>query len=440
MFYVVMAIWTLVIINLGLSAFSLITRRTPLQAYAWFLRQFNPMTHVERCKSDGYRRAARDSARRTARDTNRATLQGILAQQRPGAAARAPEDAAEGAGDSPGLIRSADTADLAPDLTEPIEAYRGWQVHDDGTLFAVNQQQNWPPGEAAEASCRVGHPHTAPDENCACGFYSATELGDIQTATTDVICWGRVALWGKVIKYTRGYRAQYAYPLALTIYDARPGASVKQTEQLACLIEHKYGIVVEIATKEQWREMLNAPGRTSALLQTGYGSITMSGTTTTSTPNTLWTTMSTITSSSPPPVPLSNLNCRCGARLMQPNPNLLVCGSCGNQLPSPLAASRQSTVHYCCPRCAGVMSRHTGFSDTLRCQKCSWMIAPSASYQQSVAAYKQAQAQQQKLNQLAAQAAKLKAQREAIRASIKIPKPGEMAQELGLALPDPDLE
>lgn len=63
----------------------------------------------------------------------------------------------------------------------------------------------------------------APMEGCNCGVYAARSLstaieyekGDQPGAQKEARVLGRVALWGKVIVYDKGWRGQYAYPQAI---------------------------------------------------------------------------------------------------------------------------------------------------------------------------------------------------------------------------------
>jgi hypothetical protein len=54
-------------------------------------------------------------------------------------------------------------------------------------------------------------PHEAPGEHCTCGIYAVSDLNSALSG--DII--GRIALWGKVVPGTHGWRGQYAYPVEL---------------------------------------------------------------------------------------------------------------------------------------------------------------------------------------------------------------------------------
>jgi hypothetical protein len=128
---------------------------------------------------------------------------------------------------------------VAPDLIEPLLAWRVWQfceprVH---VLHAISSRDIWPPKQRAEAICfavRPGAPedrsHLAPVHTCACGFWAlksregaeqflANRAGFALKHGAPVVnlVWGEVALWGHVIEHRHGYRAQFGYPRSLYV-------------------------------------------------------------------------------------------------------------------------------------------------------------------------------------------------------------------------------
>jgi len=82
--------------------------------------------------------------------------------------------------------------------------------------------------------------HDAPDENCTCGIYAATDIGGIPSPRGGAYVVGKVKLWGKVIPGENGARAQYAYPSLLYANDK------EQAKALAA-----YGVPVERPTSFQ---------------------------------------------------------------------------------------------------------------------------------------------------------------------------------------------
>lgn len=143
------------------------------------------------------------------------------------------------------------TALLVPDGIEPLIGYRSWKVRDD-VLTGISHPEPWPPGGAtAEAICRGPQPkveitysyipakmrpslevelqaaldrwveslgiiHEPPDEDCECGLYALNTLdAAMERHYADVI--GKIEAWGKVVKGTKGIRAQYARVVELYV-------------------------------------------------------------------------------------------------------------------------------------------------------------------------------------------------------------------------------
>jgi hypothetical protein len=121
----------------------------------------------------------------------------------------------------------------APDLAEPIEAWRVWRVirADRRLLLAsVIHETLWQPLEPLRAAClrrtlrttlRLGrqHAHESPKPGCSCGVYAAGLdfvrhylLDPLPSQWGDPRVLGRVALWGTVVECEHGYRASLAYP------------------------------------------------------------------------------------------------------------------------------------------------------------------------------------------------------------------------------------
>jgi hypothetical protein len=118
--------------------------------------------------------------------------------------------------------------------TEPIIGWRVWSVLPyerrggitEHHLHALNSGGgHWRPGQRMEAHCRLGV-HDAPWPSCQCGLWAlcdrmaAEEQSGIKRGAlwNFTVCVGKVALWGRVLEYERGYRAQYAYPQELIFY------------------------------------------------------------------------------------------------------------------------------------------------------------------------------------------------------------------------------
>lgn len=124
--------------------------------------------------------------------------------------------------------------------TEPLIGWRCWKVASYLTLDGERGPvliswsriaQPWLPGRATEAQCKrtttgalyYAALHAAPQSSCSCGLWAFRSRDDLDAEdllnSRDSIVFGRVALWGRVLEFARGYRAQFAYPLGLMAYD-----------------------------------------------------------------------------------------------------------------------------------------------------------------------------------------------------------------------------
>jgi hypothetical protein len=162
------------------------------------------------------------------------------------------------------LLDSFETIE-APDLAEPIDAWRIWRVVVDGgrcRLGSVVKPTIWPSGDALVAQClrtsrvsrwfrrRRGEPHGVPASSCECGIYGAAlrecgqylNLAPMDTSAPRVL--GRVSLWGTVIECERGFRASHAYPSRIYV-PADPSAKAGKWERLAAGLE-VYGVPIEL--------------------------------------------------------------------------------------------------------------------------------------------------------------------------------------------------
>lgn len=127
----------------------------------------------------------------------------------------------------------------APDRIEVITAWRAWDVTvSDGSwrLEGLGSSAVWPPRKQMDAACRQDSfalmplfasgsrspRHPAPHWDCSCGVWAFKDLDILTAAVTqysDIRVLGTVALWGRVIETENGYRAQYAYPSELWLFD-----------------------------------------------------------------------------------------------------------------------------------------------------------------------------------------------------------------------------
>jgi hypothetical protein len=110
---------------------------------------------------------------------------------------------------------------IIPDVAGIITGWRAWHVTTDGLLESLSQDHVWTPREATVATCGKRHP--VPHEKCMCGLYAARTLDHLAGmgyngyGADHFAIVGEVAMWGKVIVGTQGWRAQYAYPKRLLV-------------------------------------------------------------------------------------------------------------------------------------------------------------------------------------------------------------------------------
>jgi hypothetical protein len=76
----------------------------------------------------------------------------------------------------------------------------------------------WIPNQAFRAGCDIHGAHaTIPNQECSCGVYALRRRGDLGNLQFSDLVTGIVALWGTVLEYEIGYRAEMAYPAALIL-------------------------------------------------------------------------------------------------------------------------------------------------------------------------------------------------------------------------------
>jgi hypothetical protein len=117
-----------------------------------------------------------------------------------------------------------------------VEGWRAWNVPRElkplqpPRLRSATWDYEWVPFQRARASCDrctsrdPSDTNCTPGESCSCGFYTAKTLPHLRSMGYSsyveeggdwVTIVGRVALWGKVIEGSQGWRAEFAYPIAL---------------------------------------------------------------------------------------------------------------------------------------------------------------------------------------------------------------------------------
>jgi len=97
--------------------------------------------------------------------------------------------------------------DFEVNLMEPLIGWKSWHA-DSGILKSNGGTFFWRPGKAAEALCGAGCTKV-PAEHHTCGIYGAESQ---LTAEGYGGVLGQVYGWGRYIRHTGGWKAQYAYP------------------------------------------------------------------------------------------------------------------------------------------------------------------------------------------------------------------------------------
>ncbi|SRR6266498_2115198 len=115
------------------------------------------------------------------------------------------------------------------------EAIRGWRVWRLGIfepatavtsevfLRSCVHDAYWPPREPLASRCVD---HLRPDLACGCGIYAVATrdaalewAGSASRSLSMPVVVGQVHLWGRTLKFTAGYRAEFAYPYSLEVLD-----------------------------------------------------------------------------------------------------------------------------------------------------------------------------------------------------------------------------
>ena len=73
----------------------------------------------------------------------------------------------------------------------------------------------WPADHDRNARCFALAGHDAPHASCGCGYSAYYALPDPPDLPAPEAVWGAVVAWGRVVECERGFRAEFARPLAL---------------------------------------------------------------------------------------------------------------------------------------------------------------------------------------------------------------------------------
>ena len=137
----------------------------------------------------------------------------------------------------------------APDLAEPVVAFRAWRVVD-GDLLSPYIPCRWD-GPVMHAECfpanrallfgrgGLAEPHTPPHPECRCGIYAYHRPGTQPYYGEFECVEGIVSVWGRIEAHRDGLRAEHARVCALArrpgVADiaARLGGDVVERDELA---------------------------------------------------------------------------------------------------------------------------------------------------------------------------------------------------------------
>ena len=106
----------------------------------------------------------------------------------------------------------------APLTIDPVIGWRTWSIgwNGDGVhLASPIQAYDWQPMQPNRARCRSHFGRQLPNLGCGCGLYAVSRLERLPTAfgsSFSIGAVGSVAMWGRVVEHTAGYRGQLAYP------------------------------------------------------------------------------------------------------------------------------------------------------------------------------------------------------------------------------------
>lgn len=108
--------------------------------------------------------------------------------------------------------------------------------------------KTWEPGLAMHAACgKFNTTHDAPWVDCECGFHAYRQREHAEDHLASFIknngdgpalgwAFGRVSLWGRIVEHVDGWRAEYAYPYALTVFGDR---------EIAAKLRGLYGVDID---------------------------------------------------------------------------------------------------------------------------------------------------------------------------------------------------
>lgn len=145
--------------------------------------------------------------------------------------------------------------------TEVITGWRAWKIVDferrgsisEKRLQALGTSPIWEPYQSNIATCTTDGTHEAPWPSCRCGFWAFKTREHVERSLFETYggergkVIGQIALWGRVLECTRGFRGEYAYPQTLQFVEVdkktaadvagrygTPYSIVKHSDKLKC--------------------------------------------------------------------------------------------------------------------------------------------------------------------------------------------------------------
>ena len=98
----------------------------------------------------------------------------------------------------------------------------------------------WPTDGDSRAKCFALGGHAAPARGCGCGYSAYYALPEEPDLPAPEAAWGAVVAWGTVVECERGFRAEFARPIAL-LADGYAGDRLEGGRRLERAAE-RYGI------------------------------------------------------------------------------------------------------------------------------------------------------------------------------------------------------
>jgi hypothetical protein len=148
--------------------------------------------------------------------------------------------------------------------SEPIVGWRAWGLHKfPRGVSSITYPVCWPARKPMRAHCIMAiaknertrasfaaRPHDAPASAHVCGIYATKTLDQARSwgqAHAHPRILGRVSLWGRVLLFTAGYRAEYAYPLEFLFPEKLHDKYPADADVLMAWLESLYGVPARIA-------------------------------------------------------------------------------------------------------------------------------------------------------------------------------------------------